>query len=393
MPPRLYFDYAATTPLDPRVREAMLPHLSEEFGNPSSLHAEGRAARAAVEQARGEVAALLGASPQEIVFTGSGTEADNLALLGSAAAADGGHIVTSAIEHPAVLETCHWLEGRGVPVSFVSPRQNGIVEPGDLAAAMRPDTRLVSIMMANNVVGTLQPISQLARIAYSAGALFHTDAVQAAGRVPLDVGRLGVDLLSISAHKFYGPKGVGALFVRAGVRVEPLCHGGGQERGLRPATENVAALAGMGCAARLALAEMGDEAVRLVKLREKLLAGILARVPGAYLHGDPHRRLPGHLCLGLEGVEGEAVHLLLKLDDAGVAASSGSACSSRDGDRPSHVLSAMGVDPVKARGPLRLSMGRLTSDAEVDQLLNILPGAVASLRPTVTRSVPKTTFC
>jgi cysteine desulfurase len=240
-------------------------------------------------------------------------------------------------------------------------------------------------MAANNVVGTLQPIRELAAVAKGAGALFHTDAVQAAGHIPLDVERLGVDLLSLSAHKFHGPKGAGVLYVRRGVPVRPLLRGGGQEHGLRPSTENVPALVGLGCAARLAREGMAEEAVRLVALRDRLLAGLVERIPGVYLIGHPHRRLPGHLCLGLEGVEAEAVKLMLTLDEAGVAASSGSACSSSDVGRPSHVLEAMCLGPIQARGPLRLTLGRFTTPREVDRLVDIVARAVPSLRSTVSR--------
>jgi cysteine desulfurase len=383
-PERLYFDHAATTPLDPRVLEAMLPFLESHFGNPSSPHAEGRTARSAVEAARAEVAELLGASPEEILFISSGTEADNLALLGTDTAH--GHVIASAMEHPAVLECLRALGETGRSVTHLKPRPDGVLDPEELAAAMRPETRLVSVMAANNVVGTLQPIRELAAVAREGGALFHTDAVQAAGHIPLDVEKLGVDLLSLSAHKFHGPKGAGALYVRRGTPLRPLLRGGGQEHGLRPSTENVAALAGLGRAARLAREGMAEEAVRLVALRERLLSGLRDRIPEAYLIGHPHRRLPGHLCLGIRGVEAEAVKLMLALDEAGVAASSGSACSSRDVGRPSHVLEAMGLDPIQARGPLRLTLGRFTTPGEVEQLIELVARVVPSLRSTTSRA-------
>jgi cysteine desulfurase len=384
----VYLDNAATTPLDPRVAEAMRPYLGERFGNPSSLHRAGRAARAAVEEARVQVARLLGAEPPAIIFTGSGTEADNLALLGvfGHEKPARGHMLTTAIEHPAVLETGLRLERRGVAVTRLRPDEDGILDPGTLAAALRPDTRLVSVMAANNVVGTLQPIAELSRLVRAHGTLFHTDAVQAAGRIPLDVRAHPIDLLSLSAHKLHGPQGVGALYLRPGLELEPLVLGGGQERGLRSATENVAAIVGFGKAAELAAAEMADEAVRLVRVRERLVGELLAAIPGAYLFGHRFRRLPGHICLGFAGLEAEAVKLLLALDEAGIAVSSGSACSAHHAGQPSHVLAAMGFDPIRARGSLRVTLGRFTTDADAEALLRALPRAVASLRPTTSRA-------
>jgi len=382
MASRIYFDHSATTPLDPRVRAAMEPFLETIFGNPSSLHSEGREARDAVEGARTQVAALLGAQPAEIIFTGSGTEADNLALLGAFRPEGApGHVIASAIEHPAVLETCRFLEQFRAEVTLLPVTRNGIVEPESLVRALRPQTRLVSVMAANNVVGTLQPLGELASIAKRHGALFHTDAVQAAGKIPLDVDRLPADLVSLSAHKLHGPKGVGALYVRQGVRLHPIVLGGGQERGLRSATENVAGIVGFGAAAAIAREEMAAEASRLVGLRDRLLSGLRETVPHAYLIGHPFKRLPGHLCLGFRGQEGEAIKLLLALDQAGVAVSSGSACSAHHAGEPSYILTAMGFDPIRARGSLRVTLGRFSTEFEVDQFLEILARAVASLRP------------
>ena len=384
---RVYLDNSATTRLDPRVAAG----AAGEAGNPSSLHAEGRSARAAVDRARGQVAALLGAASQEIVFTASGTEANNLALRGVVAAAGGGgHLVISAVEHPAVLETCRYLAGQGVAVTLLPVGADGIADPAVLDDALRPDTRLVSVMTANNVVGTLQPVAAYARAARARGVPFHTDAVQAVGRIPLDVVRDGVDLLSLSAHKFHGPQGVGALYVRRGVALAPIVHGGGQERGLRSATENVAGLVGLGEAAAIAAAEAGAEAARLVALRDELLAVILAQVPGAYLVGDPRRRLPGHLCLGFAGHEGEAIRLLLDLDARGFAVSTGSACSAHHAGEPSHVLQAMGFDPVRARGSLRVTLGRFNTRQEILSFAAALREAVAGLRPgTTTAAQPR----
>ncbi len=375
-----YFDHAATTPLDPRVRHAMEPFLAASFGNPSSLHGPGRAAHDALEAGRAEVAALIGARPAEIVFTGSGTEADNLAIFGAVGEAPTPvHVVVSAFEHPAVLEPCRALERRGVEVTYLPITADGLVEPESLAAVLRPTTRLVSVMAANNVVGTVQPIAELAALARGAGALFHTDAVQGAGKVPLDVGRLPVDLLSLSAHKVHGPKGVGALYVRDGVELAPLILGGGQERGLRSATENVAGVVGFGQAALLARVEMAEESARLVGLRDRVLDALSEEIGNVYLIGHPYLRLPGHLCLGFSGQEADAIRLLFALDDAGIAVSSGSACSAHNAGEPSYVLTAMGFDTIRARGSLRLTMGRFTSDDDVDRLLATLPRAAASL--------------
>jgi cysteine desulfurase len=332
------------------------------------------------------VAALVAAEPAEIVFTGSGTEADNLALVGAFEKDDARrHFVASAIEHPAVLETLRYLEGRGASVTLVRPNPDGLLSAGEIEDALRPDTRLVSVMAANNVVGTLQPVGEIGRLCRERGVLFHTDAVQAAGKMPLDVRAGAIDLLSMSAHKLHGPKGVGALFVRKGIALAPLAHGGGQERGLRSATENVAGIVGFGRAAAIARASRAEEAARLVRLRDCLLDGLASSVPSARLLGHRFRRLPGHLCLALEGQEGEAIKLLLALDAAGIAVSTGSACSASHASQPSHVLVAMGLDPIRARGSLRLTLGRFNTDAEVDRFLAVFPEIVASLRPVMSR--------
>lgn len=385
----IYFDNSATTPVDPRVGEAMQPYQTACFGNPSSLHGPGRTAKAAVRQARERVAGLLNCAAEEIVFTASGTEADNLALIGLAQAIGpvGFHLITSAIEHPAILATCRFLEQTGVQVTCLPVSSEGIVEPASLAKALRPDTRLISIMAANNVVGTLQPIRELAQIARDAGAWFHTDAVQAAGKVPIDVRKSPVDMVSLSAHKLHGPKGVGALFVRDGVPLGPLMHGGGQERGLRSATENVPGIVGFGLAAEIARTELGDDASRLVVLRERIMETLAAELPQAYLIGHRYRRLPGHLCLGLAGQEGEAIRLLLALDEEGIAVSSGSACSSHHAGEPSGILLAMGFDPVRARGSLRITLGRFNTAEEVEQFLEIFPRVARNLRSMASRPV------
>jgi cysteine desulfurase len=382
----VYFDNAASSPLDPKVAAAMQDALG--LANPSSLHAEGRQARAAVDKARGQVASLLNASVSEIVFTASGTEADNLALIGIFEALPLGkrHLIVSTFEHPAVRNAARYLESRGVAVTELPVGPDGLVAPQSLTAALRPETKLVSVMLANNVIGTLQPVQELARIAHEHGAAFHTDAVQAVGKIPVDVKDLGVDLLSLSAHKFHGPKGVGALFVRDGVPLAPFVHGGGQERGLRSATENVPGLAGLGAAAELALANLADEAAATVALRDRLIDGILAAVPNTYLIGHRYRRLPGHVCLGFAGQEGEAIKLLLALDEAGIAVSTGSACSALHRAEPSYVLTSLGFDAFRARGSIRMTLGRFNTTDEVDYVLDVLTRTLRELRPITSRS-------
>jgi cysteine desulfurase len=379
---RIYFDNAATTPMDSRVFGAMLPHLQQAWGNPSSLHREGREARQAIDLARAQVAELFGAEPEEIVFTSSGTEADALAIRGSLLpqGLEGAHLITSSVEHPAVLACCRRLEQEGVALTLLPVDSEGIVDPDSLRQAIRPNTRLVSVMAANNVTGTLQPVAELATITEERGVLFHTDAVQAAGKIPMDVRRHSIQLLSLSAHKLHGPKGIGALFVRSGVKLSPLLEGGGQEAGLRSSTENVAGIVGLGQAAAIARAEMADDAARLVKIRDYIIDAITERLPNAYLIGHRYRRLPGHICLGFSGQEGEAIRLLLELDEQGIAVSSGSACSSHHAGEPSHVLQALGFDAFRARGSLRLTLGRFNTMEEADRLLDVLPRAVRSLR-------------
>jgi cysteine desulfurase len=381
VPPRIYFDNAATTPPDPAVLEAMEPYLRRFWGNPASLYVEGRQAREALDWSRGRVAALLGAEPAEIVFTSGGTEADNLALQGvmMAAGPAGSHLVTSAVEHPAVLECCRRLERLGAEVTRLGVDDQGLVDPADLEASLRPNTRLVSVMAANNVTGVLQPVKELAEITRRHGALFHTDAVQVVGKIDLDVRTLPVDLLALSGHKIHGPKGVGALYVRKGIELWPLLPGGGQEQGRRSGTENVAGIVGLGRAAELAAAEGSVEVARLVRIREHLLEGILLGMPRAYLIGHRWRRLPGHICMGLSGLEGQAIKLLLELDKEGIAISSGSACSAIHAGQPSHVLEAMGLDPLRARGSLRITLGRFNTMEEADRLLAVFPRAVAEL--------------
>jgi cysteine desulfurase len=383
MSSRIYFDHSATTPLDPRVLEAMGPFLGGAYGNPSSLHQEGRVARAAIDRARAQVATLIGAEPDEIIFTASGTEADNLALIGALrASGKPGHVVTSAIEHAAILETCKFLASGGTKITHLTVDADGLVRPEGLLRALQSNVTVVSVMAANNVVGTIQPIEELAHFTKLHGVLFHTDAVQAGGKIPLDVNRLHVDLLSLSAHKLHGPKGVGALYVRKGTGLAPIIFGGGQERGLRSATENVAGIVGFGAAAEIARKELDQEAKRLAGLREYIATEVLRDFPNAYLFGHPTKRMPGHLSFGFRGQEREVGKLLQALDQAGVAVSAGSACSANHSGEPSSVLLAMGYDAESARGLIRVSLGRFSTQQEVDCFLDVLSSAVSTLPDT-----------
>jgi cysteine desulfurase len=378
-----YLDYAATTPVLDEVVEAMLPYLRGTFGNPSSVYGVGRDAKKGLEEARERLAASVGAAPSEIVFTAGGTEADNLALKGAAFRArsmrsNGNHIITTAVEHHAVLHAAEWLEKQGFRVTFLPVDAEGVVDLDALASALGPETVLVSIMLANNEVGTIQPIAEALRITRERSrALFHTDAVQALGKVALNLEHLPVDLASFAAHKIGGPKGTGALYVRRKTALEPILHGGGQERDLRSGTPNVAGIAGMATAAQIAAAEVPEETVRLSDLRDRLQEGIVTAIPGVTVNGAGAPRVPGTVNVCIDGVEGES--LLLMLDAKGIAASSGSACTSGSLE-PSHVLMAMGVRPELAHGSLRLSLGRATTADDVDAVLEALPPIVERLR-------------
>lgn len=385
---QIYFDHSATTPLDPRVIDAMRPYYETTFGNPSSMHDAGQQAKQGIMRGRKQVADLFHADPDEIVFTASGTEADNMALIGVATQCQPQdcHIITSSFEHPAILETCKYLEKLGYQISYLPVSSEGIVQPESLKQALRPNTRLVSVMAANNVVGTLQPIGELARITKEHGALFHTDAVQAVGKIPLHMDAMPVDFISMSAHKLHGPKGIGALYMRRGMTILPLIHGGGQESGIRSATENVAGIVGFGKAAEIAASEMSEEARRLVSLRDRIIAGVQRQIPNAYLIGHPYKRLPGHICLGFAGQEGEAMHLMLALNEEGIAVSTGSACSAQHGGQPSYILMAMGMDAVRSRGSLRITLGRFNTDLEADTFLEVLPRLTENLRHITSRS-------
>jgi len=377
----IYLDHSATTPVDPRVVAAMAPFWTELYGNPSSIYGLGRRAAAALEDARRRIGHILNCGPAEIVFTGCGTESDNLALRGvalAAAARGKRHLITTPIEHHAVLHTANDLaEHFDCEVTLVPVDRYGLVDPDAVAAAIRPDTALVSVMMANNEVGTIQPIAEIAARVRERGVPFHTDAVQAGGHLPLDVEALQVDLLSLSAHKFYGPKGVGLLYVRRGVRLLPVQTGGGQERGRRSGTENVPYIVGMATALELAQAERDAEARRLNLLRDRLIQGLMARIPDLILTGHPTQRLPGHVSLIVPGAEAEA--LLIALDMAGIAASSGSACATGS-PTPSHVLTAMGYTPQEAMSALRLTLGRANSEADVDYVIEKLAEIVPRVR-------------
>ncbi len=378
---RIYLDYAATTPLDPRVLEAMMPYLTEHFGNPNSLHTFGRVARKAVDEAREQIAALLHCHPSELVFTSGGTESINLALRGVAAAYrdKGNHIVTTAIEHHAVLHTCKALEEQGFVVTYLPVDEHGLVTPEQVAEAVTGRTILVSVMHANNEIGTIEPIAEIAQAVKEKRpeVLVHTDAVQTVGHIPVDISELGVDLLSFAAHKFYGPKGVGGLFVRRGTKLVPQLTGGGQERNRRSGTENVAGIVGMAKALALAVEEMATEMPRLQALRDELIAGVLARIPESRLNGHPTQRLPHNAHFCFRGVESET--LLLQLDWHGIAASSGSACSSGSLE-PSHVLLALGLPYDWVLGSLRLTLGRFTTREDIQRVLEVLPNLVAKLR-------------
>ena len=375
----VYLDHAATTAVHPKVLESMVPYLQDKPVNPSSIYSSGREAKAAVETARAQVAALINAQPDEIIFTSGGTEADNLALTGVATALSqqGRHIITSRIEHHAVLHTAEELERKGFQVTYLPVDPDGLINPDLLEQALTPETIMVSIIFANNEIGTIEPIDRLAKIAKKQGVIFHTDAVQAVGNIPIDVEELNIDLLSLSGHKIYGPKGIGALYVRRGMNIKPLMQGGSQERKLRPGTENVPGIVGLGKAAELARIELPARSAHLTELRDYLIDGILSSIAHVRLNGHRTLRLPGNANFSFEFIEGES--LLLSLDMAGIAASSGSACTSGSLD-PSHVLMAIGLSHEVAHGSLRLTLGRENNKEDVDYVLSVLPDIVGRLR-------------
>ncbi len=375
----VYADNAATTKLSPAVLEAMMPYLTEEYGNPSSLYRFGNHAKRAIEQARKEVADVLGAEPFEILFTGGGTEADNWVkeIMRSLKARGKNHFITSAVEHHALLHSAQRLQKEGFEVTFIPVDREGQIDPEQVRAAIWPETGLVSIMFANNEIGTIYPIKEIGAICRQAGVLFHTDAVQAAGHLPINVKEMNIDLLSLSAHKFHGPKGVGAFYCRRGIPLPSLIDGGAQERGKRAGTENVAGIVGLGAALRLANEEMSETSARVSAMRDRLIDGILQTVPMCRLNGPRHNRLPGNCNISFLGIEGES--LLLRLDLAGIAASSGSACASSSLD-PSHVLLAIGLPHEVAHGSVRLSLSDYNTEEDVDYILEKLPEIVSTLR-------------
>jgi cysteine desulfurase len=376
---RIYLDHAATTPTRPEVMKAMLPYFTDAFGNASSIYSYGQEAKGAVEEARINVAELIGARSEEIVFTSGGTEADNFALKGVAYANEhkGNHIITTSIEHHAVMEVCKFLERRGFKITYLPVDEYGLVDPDDVEKAITDKTILISVMHANNEVGAIEPVEKIGEIAREAEVYFHTDAVQTVGHIPVNVDKLKVDLLSISAHKLYGPKGVGALYVRKGTKLVSLMHGGEQEKRRRAGTENVPAIVGLGKAVELAGQEMDKEIERLAGLRDKLIKGLMERIDHIRLNGHPKKRLPNNVNVSVDFVEGES--MLLNLDLEGVCASTGSACSSASLE-PSHVLLALGLSPEQAHGSLRFTLGRENTEADVERVLEVLPGIVAKLR-------------
>lgn len=386
MTDRIYLDHAATTPARPEVVEAMLPFFTQGAFNPSSLHAEGRQAREALDSARERIAACLGARPKEITFTAGGSEADNLAIIGTARAlaGRGKHVITTTIEHHAVAHAFDALEAEGWRVTRLGVDANGVVDPQAFAAALSADTTLASVMLANNEIGTLQPIAEIARLAHANGTVLHTDAVQACGQMPIDARVLGADLIAISAHKFYGPKGVGALYVREGTPLVPLVVGGSQEYGRRAGTENVAGAVGMATALELAMAELAQTAPRVSALRDRLQAGIVEAIDDVVVNGAGAARLPNNCNIGFGRLNAET--LLMRLDLEGVAVSSGSACASGTFE-PSHVITAIGLDAIHARGVVRFSLGRLTTAEAVDRVLKLLPGVIAGVRAFRTAAI------
>jgi len=375
----IYFDHAATTPVRKEVVEAMLPYFTEKYGNPSSIYSIGRASKKAIEEAREKVAKAIGAEPREIFFTGSGTEADNWAIKGVAYAnrQKGRHIITTAIEHHAVLHTCQYLESDGFEVTYLPVDSDGLVTAEQVRAAIRPDTILITIMFANNEIGTIQPIAEIGAIAREKGIYFHTDAVQAMGNIRINVSEMNIDMLSMSSHKFYGPKGIGALYVRKGVKLTSFMHGGAQERGRRASTENVPAIVGLAKALEIATENMDQYNRKLIALRDRTIEEIQKKVPFVKLNGHREKRLPGNVNFSFEFIEGES--LLLMLDMKGIAASSGSACTSGSLD-PSHVLLAIGLPHEIAHGSLRITFGEENTDKDVDYLMEVLPEIVQRLR-------------
>ncbi len=375
---RIYMDYAATTPAHPEVVKEMLPYFSDTFGNASSIHEFGQEAKAAVERAREKVAKLINAKLDEVVFTSGGTESDNFAIKGVAFANEKkNHIITSPVEHHAVTEPLEFLKKRGYSITTLKADKYGLVDPDEVARSITDKTLLVTVMHANNEIGTIEPIEEIGKITKAKGVYFHTDAVQTAGAIPIDVEKMNIDMLSISAHKLYGPKGVGAIYIRKGTRVVPLLHGGGQEKNKRGSTYNTPGIVGFGKAAELALSEMDARRAHLLPLRDRLIKTLMEKIPDSYLNGHPEKRLPNNVNLSIEYIEGES--MLLNLDMEGIAASTGSACSSATLE-PSHVLLCIGRTHALAHGSMRFTLGRLSTDADVDRVIDVFPKIVDKLR-------------
>jgi cysteine desulfurase len=375
---KIYMDYASTTPVDPRVLKAMEPYFNKEFGNTMSVHSAGRVVKAALEKAREKVSSLMRADSKELIFTGSATESNNFALKGIAFAnrKKGNHIIVSSIEHDCILEASHWLEKQGFKITYLPVDKYGLVDPKEVENSITKDTILVSVMHANNEIGTIESIEEIGKICREKDVYFHSDAVQSFGKIPIDVKKMNIDLLTVNAHKMYGPQGVGALFIRKGVNIDPLLHGGGHEFGLRSSTTNVPGVVGFGAAADLRKKEMSDEAKKLTKLRDKLINGVL-KIENSHLNGHPTKRLPNNANFWFAFIEGEA--LVLHLDMKGVEASTGSACSSSSLE-PSHVLTAIGLKHEQAHGSLRLSLGKYNTESDIDYVLEVLPSIVKNLR-------------
>lgn len=379
MPKKIYFDYAATTPVDPRVAKIMQPYLTVKFGNTMSAHSFGQEAKQALEESRKIIADLIGAKVKEVIFTASATESNNTVLKGIAAVnkVRGNHIITTKIEHPCIIESSKWLEKQGFKITWLSVDKFGLINLRELEKAITKKTILVSVIFASNEIGTIQPVEEIGAICRKKGVYFHTDATQIFGKQPINVDKMKIDLLSASSHKMYGPKGAACLYIKEGVVIEPLLHGGGHETGLRPSTVNVPAIVGFAAAAGICQKEMKKEAQRQTKLRDKLIKEILRKIPGSHLNGHPQKRLPNNANFWFEAVEGESI--MTQLDLSGIASSTGSACSSIK-LTPSHVLTAIGLQPQEAHGSLRLSLGRWTKEQDVDYVLKVLPKIINKLR-------------
>jgi cysteine desulfurase len=386
MQKRVYLDYAATTCLDDKILEVMLPLFDRQFGNSSSLHSYGVEAKEVLDNAHNQIASYMGASADELIFTSGGTESNNFAVKGIAFAnrQKGNHIIVSSIEHDCILNTCKWLEEQGFYVTYLPVDPDGIVDLDFLRRAINPKTILVSVMYANNEIGTIEPIDEIGQICRERNVLFHCDACQSFGKIPVDVVRSNIDLMTINSHKIYGPKGVGALYIRKGVPIIPLLHGGGQEHGLRSTTENIPGIAGFAKAAELCIDEMETESVRITVLRDRFIQNLFDAFENAYINGHEKLRLPGHVNFSFHGLEGETIRLLLLLDEMGIAVSAGSACSSNHGGSASHVLQAIGLNPFEARGGIRISFGRFTTESDIDYCLQAMYQCVPELNAIFT---------